>query len=186
MSAASSLGKRANAVYYFEIGLGIWRGEFRFQITSWRKFLHSGIGLKNSALAFGMYAIGKLLGSAGIFSRLEGFPNEGEAGAVSNEVRITRLGITLYLLQEKYLLHPDGRQVRVISNERFGPIPFLFNVSKDHPAEILESGMLAIYYIPLLGAEWVGRYTVQPDRNHIDAALTSPWGEAREVIHRAN
>ena len=103
---------------------------------------------------------------------------------VGNEVRITKLGITLYLLNERYLLHGDCRQVTVQSHERFGPVPFLFNVSKEHPAEILDEGRRALYYIPLLGADWVGDYRVSDDHNHIRSVLTCPWGEAVEDIER--
>jgi hypothetical protein len=131
-----------------------------------------------------MVFIMKLLGSAQITSRLEGFQDEGAAGIVTNEVRITKLGVTLYLLREKYILQPDCRQVLVQSKERFGPFPFLFNVSKEHPAEILDAGMRSIYYMPLLGTDWIGRYVVRQDRNHIDAVLICNWAEAKEVINR--
>ncbi len=173
---------RANIIYYFHIGAGEWMGIFRFAITSWSSFWSDRIGLKNHILALGMLIVIKLFGVGRISSRIEGFPERGEAGVATNIVRITKFGMTLYLLKEQYILHPNGRDVWVRSNERFGPIPFLFNNQKEHPAEILDSGMRSVYYIPLLGAEWTARYTVRDDRNHIESHMTCTWGEAQEII----
>lgn len=173
-----------NYIYYFEIGLGNWIGSFHFKVINWKDFWSDRIGLKNRFLVISMIFVMKLFGSAKITSRLEGFRDEGVSGIVTNDVRITKLGLTLYLLREKYILQPDCHQVLVQSKERFGPIPFLFNVSKEHPAEILDAGMRSIYNMPLLGTDWIGRYVVREDRNHIDAALTCSWAEAKEVINR--
>ena len=174
----------ANVTYYFEIGRGLWSGDFRFDIVSWQNFSADNIGFKNRFLALGMFIVVKLLGNGKITSLVEGFPDRGEVGVAANDVRISKFGVTLYLLKEQYILNPDGRQVWVQSRERFGPIPFLFNLKKEHPAEILDSGMHSVYYIPLLGTEWVGRYTVREDHDHIDSHMTCKWGEAYEVIDR--
>lgn len=180
----SPADESANSTYYFQIGVGDWTGVFRFNITSWGRFWADRIGPKNRFLALSMFTSTKLFGSAKITSHLDGFPDQGEAGVAANDVRITKFGVTIYLLKEQYILHPDGRQVHVRSRERFGPIPFLFNVKKEHPAEILDSGMRSIYYIPLLGTEWVARYTVRQDHDHIDSQMACGWGEAHEVIDR--
>lgn len=176
--------ERANAIYYLQIGVGTWSGDFRFSIKSWHEFWADSIGLKNRFLTLSMVAFMKLFGDAKITSRLEGFPDRGQAGVATNVVRVTKFGVTVYLLSEEYVLHPDGRQVYLHSRERFGPIPFLFNNSKEYGAEILDSGMGSIYYMPLLGADWVARYTVRADRDHIDSRATCKWGESHEVIHR--
>lgn len=182
--------ERANYMYYFEVGIGgqngkgEWKGHFYFKVTDWEKFWHDPIGFKNHFLTIGMFIIMRLFGKGRIYSKLLGFPDQGDAGVVTNLVHITKFGLTLYLLREEYILNPDGRQVHVRSSERFGPIPFLFDSAKEHPAEILDSGMLSVYYMPLLGTNWIARYTVREDRNHIDSLMTCHWGEAEEVIDR--
>jgi hypothetical protein len=92
--------------------------------------------------------------------------------------------VTLYLLTERYALDPDGTRVHVVSDERFGPVPFLFNVHKEAPARIKPEGMGAIYEIPLLGGDWIGDYSVQPDRDHLHARLECPWAFAEEEVAR--
>ena len=99
-------------------------------------------------------------------------------------LHITKLGLTLYLLSEQYVLNRDGRQVQVIAKERFGPISFLFKNRKTHTAEILDSGMRAVYYLPLLGAQWIAEYKVRADRMRIDSTMRCSWGEAHETIDR--
>lgn len=170
-------GKPANHVYYFEVGLGgqegpgVWAGDFLFNVTDWRKFWDDPIGLKNRFLVISMAFLMKLIGRAKIDSTLEGFPDRGEAGVATNLVLISKFGITLYRLEEEYILHPDGRQVQVQSQERFGPIPYLFKTTKKHPAEILDGGMRSVYDMPLLGTRWIARYTVRADRQHIDSLM---------------
>ena len=182
--------RRANYVYYFEVGMGgssghgVWKGHFHFQITSWRRFWSAALSVKNRVLVLGMHFIMKLFGKSRIYSRLEGSAAAGDAGIVTNFVRITRFGLALYTLHEQYVLHPDGRQVQVDSEERFGPMPFLFNETKHHPAEILKGGMESVYYMPLLGAQWTARYTVRTDREHIDSVMKCEWAQAEEVIDR--
>ena len=175
---------RANATYYFQTGVGRWRGMFGFTVSDWRTFWRSPIGVTNRCLVLAMAAVTRLVGESRIDSLVEGFPDQDEAGVATNIVRISKAGVTLYSLNERYVLKRDGRQVWVQSKERFGPLPFLFNVSKQHPAEILNDGRRAIYYIPLLGAQWTGTYDVRGDRQHIDSRLVCAWAEAREVIDR--
>jgi len=173
----------ANATYY-DIGLGVWQGTFDFTVTEWKQLWSSDIGIKNKFLVVAMFLVTRVLGKGRIWSRLTQLPDLDGASVVGNEVRITKFGITLYVLNERYLLHGDCRQVTVQSRERFGPVPFLFNVSKEHPAEILDHGRRAIYYIPLLGADWIGDYRVSDNRNQIRSVLSCQWGEAVEAIER--
>ena len=176
----------ANHVYYFDIGLGNWIGEFRYKIINWGEFWSDKIGLKNRFLALTMAVTMGLFRRAKITSVLSPSSAEGKPNVVTNDVRITKFGIVIYLLLERYILDPDCCQVEVQSKERFGPIPFLFNVRKQHPAEIVEEGKGAIYYIPLLGTSWIGRYKVAEDHNHIRSVLTCRWAEAEEVIERVS
>lgn len=134
----STAGTHANHRYYLDTGVGSWSGTFTFTVTDWEAFWNDRIGIVNRVLVISMACVMWLVGEARITSVLEGFPDEPPHGVVTNEVRITLWGITLYLLSERYVLHPDGRGVTVDSTERFGPIPFLFTVEKAHPAEVVE------------------------------------------------
>jgi hypothetical protein len=176
----------ANYIYYFQVGVGHWTGTFDFALTDRTAFAAAELGMTNRLLAISMHCLIRLFGKAAIQSHITGQPNEGVAGVARNLVIIRKFGITLYRLQEHYILQPNGRDVWVKSQERFGPIPFLLNNRKQHPAEILDHGMASVYYIPLLGAQWIGRYTVRQDCNHIESTLTCPWAVAHEVIDRVS
>jgi len=187
MSSGDSAAEEAtpdNHRYYFDTGVGYWAGTFTFEITDWGAFRDARIGPVNRLLVLSMALVTTLLGDARITSLLEGYPESEPAGVVTNEVRITKWGLTLYLLRERYVMHPDGRGVTVDSTERFGPVPFLFTVEKAHPAEVVDGGSRAIYYMPLLGTDWVGRYRVSECGERIESVLTCGWGEGREVIER--
>jgi hypothetical protein len=182
--APSDEATRANHQYYFATGVGEWRGRFTFALTDWDAFWSDRLGLLNRVLALVMTLVTTLFGDAEITSVLEGHPASGPAGVVTNEVRITKWGLTLYLLRERYVLHPDGRGVTVDSRERFGPIPHLFTVEKAHPAEVTEGGTRSTYYMPLLGTDWVGDYQVTRGGDRIESVLTCAWGRGTEVIDR--
>jgi hypothetical protein len=170
--------------YYFRIGRGRWRGAFGFRITDRHAFRNAPLTLKERALARGMELMHGLTGDSRIDSDVWARPEDGAAGVAGNTVRISRFGITLYLLRESYTLDPNGNDVAVHARERFGPIPFLLRNEKRHPAAIHTDGMSSTYYIPLLGADWVASYTVHADRTHIDGLLTCAWGQATETIHK--
>ena len=173
-------------VYYFDIGAGDWAGDFRLRITDWTKLRRASIGVKNLLLVTSMHLILLLFGKARMISTVAALPDRGPVGQAVNLVRISKLGVTLYLLDERYELDSDGTNVRVVSNERFGPIPFLFKVSKEAPARIKAGGMGAVYQIPLLGDDWICDYTVRSDRQHIDARLDCPWSSVEEKIARTH
>lgn len=175
---------RANHTYYFDTGVGYWTGTFTFNVTDWHEFRAADIGIVNRFLVVSMALVMRLVGEARITSLLKGYPEEAPAGVVTNEVRIKIWKITLYLLKERYVMHPDGRGVTVDSTERFGPIPFVFTVQKAHPAEVIDAGKRAIYYMPLLGDDWVGRYQVKKNGDRIESTLRCEWGEGTEVIDR--
>jgi len=178
-------GEPANIVYYCRIGVGRWIGDFDFRLTDWRHFRADAIGFKNRFLALGLIAIFRIFRSAPISSTLTREPDS-QPTVVDNLVRIYKFGVTLYLLHEHYTLAPDGRNVHVDADERFGPIPFLFNNHKSHPAEILDAGLKAIYYIPLLGTSWTGVYEVGEDERHLHSTLSCDWATGHEVIHKVS
>lgn len=172
-------------LYYFHVGEGSWRGEFSLRVHDWAAFRRDSIGLKNRLLVYAMVLAQRLLGRPKITSRLDAFPDWGVNGVATNVVRIKKLGITLYLLKEQYVLDLDGSEVFIHSRERFGPIPFLFRSRKRHPARIHEWGQGATYLdMPLLGTIWEGRYEIDSEGDHIDATLTCEWASASEVISR--
>jgi hypothetical protein len=170
--------------YYFLVGRGRWRGAFAFRITDRDAFRAAPLTLKERLLARGMALAARLTGDARIDSDVWARPEDGVAGVAGNTVRISRFGITLYLLRETYTLAENGIDVAVHCHERFGPVPFLLRNEKRHPAAIHADGMSSTYYIPLLGADWVASYTVHADRTHIDGVLTCPWARATETIHK--
>ena len=176
----------ANHRYYFDTGVGDWTGTFTFAITDRQAFQADSIGLVNRLLVIVMASVIGIVGRATITSHLAGFPDEAPAGVVTNEVRISLWGITLYLLLEEYVMHPDGRGVTVDSKERFGPVPKVFTRRKAHPAEVVDEGRRAIYYMPLLGTDWIGRYEVSADGDRIESVLTCDWGRGIEVIERVD
>jgi hypothetical protein len=173
----------ANMIYYCRIGVGEWLGEFDFRLTDWRRFRADAIGFKNRTLALFLFVMFRIFRSAPISSKLAR-ERDSQPTVVDNLVRIYKLGVTVYLLRERYTLAADGRNVHVDANERFGPIPFLFNNHKSHPAEILDSGQKAIYYIPLLGTSWTGVYEVDDDERHIRSTLSCEWAIGHEIIHK--
>jgi Family of unknown function (DUF5995) len=174
----------ANRTYYLHVGVGNWTGAFTFALTDFRAFRAARLGFVDRFLVLSMAALMAVVRRAKISSVLESFPDQGAAGTVINDVRVTLAGIPLYTLSEEYVLSGDGAEVFVNSRERFGPIPFLFNRRKRHPAVVDQGGMHATYFIPLLGDNWIGDYHVHPDGNHINSKLTCPWAEATEEIER--
>jgi hypothetical protein len=182
VTAAASLTD--SQTYYFRTGKGRWRGAFAFHITDRAAFRAAPLTPKQRALAWGMELMHRLTGDSQIDSDVWARPEEGVAGVAGNTVRISRFGVTLYLLKETYTLDENGADVAVHAHERFGPIPFLFRIEKRHAAVIHADGLSSTYYIPLLGADWIASYDVHDDRMHIDGTLTCPWATATETIHK--
>jgi hypothetical protein len=169
-----------NQTYYFAIGQGVWRGRFTFRLTDRDALKRDPIGLKNRLLARGMRLVQMLFGDSRLDSEIWASPEEGDFGAARNVVRISRFRITLYLLKEQYTLNRDGKSVVVSARERFGPIPFLFRNTKEHPAEIHAGGMSSTYHMPLLGTAWTADYAVAPGRGEIEGVLRCHWAECDE------
>src|SRR5436309_1438020 len=95
--------ERPNAIYYFGIGVGEWRGSFRMRITNWKAFLCDPIGIKYRFLTLWLVAMLDLFGPAPIRSRLTGDATAGDAGVVTNAVKISRFRIPVYVLNERYV-----------------------------------------------------------------------------------
>jgi hypothetical protein len=169
-----------NQTYYFTIGQGVWRGRFGYRLTDRAALKRDRIGLKNRLLARGMSLVQRLTGEARLDSEIRASPDEGDFGVARNVVRISRFKITLYLLKEQYTLDPGGTAVVVDARERFGPIPFLFCNSKEHPAEIHAGGTSSTYYMPLLGTDWTADYEVTAGGREIAGLLRCPWAECTE------
>lgn len=174
----------ANRVYYLDVAPGRWRGDFGFEVTDWRAFLADDLPLRYRLLVVSMALLLGLLGRATITSTVESYPERGRAGVATNEIRIAKAGLPLYLLRETYHLDPNCTDVTVRSAERFGPVPGVLSTDKRYPAEISADGTHATYRMPLLGTDWVGEYDVRADRDHVEADLTCEWATATEVIER--
>ncbi len=184
IAAKDTAQGQSNAqIYYFTIGAGRWGGSFTFRITSWRSFFDAPLGLRNHLLLIGLW-LTQRLGKARITSNMQARPEDGVAGVAGNVVRISKLGVTLYLVTETYTIAADGSDVSVQAHERFGPLPFLFNNDKRYTAVIHAGGMSSTYDMPLLGEKWTANYVVAAGRTHIDGHLTCPYGECEEVIHK--
>ncbi|MEK6478733.1 hypothetical protein WJR50_14400 [Catalinimonas sp. 4WD22] len=175
--------QKANQIYYFKVGKGKWTGKFEFRLTDKDRLTQEKVGLINNLLVQAMLLFQKLLGKARIDSEIKIYPDKYEIGSAFNVVRIHKYGLTLYLLREEYILDPNGKDVVVNANDRFGPFPFLLNKQKSYPAEILDEGLQSRYYMPLLGSTWVCEYSVK-DHDHVDGLLKCKWGESIETIHR--
>jgi hypothetical protein len=174
-----------NQTYYFEIGQGVWHGRFSYRLTDSAALEADGIGLKNRLLARGMNLVQRLTGDSRLYSKIVASPEEGDFGVARNVVRISRFRITLYLLKEQYTLDRDGRSVVVNARERFGPVPFLFRNSKEHPAEIHAEGMSSTYYMPLLGTDWTADYKVSSGGREIAGVLRCRWAECTERMTKS-
>jgi uncharacterized protein DUF5995 len=174
----------ANRNYYLHFGLGNWSGRFAFEVTDWHGFWESKISLVDRFLAVGMAGIMKVVRNATITSSLYGFADHGEAGVVLNDVRISFVGIALYRLHEEYVLHANGKDITVNARERFGPLPFLFNRQKRYSAIADDQGRHTVYYMPLLGSDWVGDYKVTEATGEVTSSLRCPWANGTENIRR--
>jgi hypothetical protein len=176
----------ANRDYYFHVGVGDWSGTFTFRVTNLAAFWHERLSLKNRLLGLGLIIIFGVLKSARIDSTMRGFPDQGESGSAYNLVRISRFGITLFLLRETYTMHPDGEGVFVQSLEEFGPSPVSIGAQMRYPARVEAGGMHTLYFMPLLSAQWTGDYHVAPSLRHLDSVLECAWAEAEEHIDKVS
>ncbi|TCO33005.1 hypothetical protein EV652_1034 [Kribbella steppae] len=174
----------ASHVYYFEVGAGVWRGNFTFHVTSWRRLTQSRVGLKHQLLVLAMHVTQRIGGAARLDSTILPQPTEGEFGVAENTVKISKLGFPLYLLRERYLLSGDGVGVTVEAAEQFGPLPRFMTRTFVYQAEIRDGGMASIYFMPLLGDEWTATYHVGSDRKTLKGDLVCDWARAKEVAQR--
>ncbi|MFI6150316.1 hypothetical protein [Streptomyces sp. NPDC051109] len=175
-----------NRVYYFDIGTGTWHGKATFRVTSWRRLMRSRIGVTNKLLATVMHTIDLLIGAPRQSSTIVAKPDEGEFGQADNVVRMSKFGVTLYLLEEQYVLDSNGTGVTVRAKERLGPVPGLLTRTFTYSAEIRDEGMAATYHMPLLETPWTADYQVAPDRQSLFAELLCDWGRATEETRRVS
>lgn len=176
----------ASHFYYFSVGAGTWTGEFRFRVTSWRNLLRARVGLKNLILVGAMHLTQLLTGASSLDSTIVPKPSEGTFGVAENTVALSKFGITLYFLRERYVLDPDGVHVTVEAAERFTPIPGILTRSFTYPAEIRDSGMASTYYMPLLGAEWTAAYQVRDSLKELNGELVCDWAVASERARKVS
>ena len=174
----------ASHIYYYDVGDGVWQGTFGLHVTSWSGLARSGVGPLNMLLVVAMWVVQAVTGRSRLDSTVIPRPDVGELGVAENTVRLSKLGLTLYLLRERYVLHPDGLGVTVQAFERFGPVPGLFERRFVYPAEIRADGLASTYHMPLLGCPWTARYRVGADRLGLAGELVCSWARATEVARR--
>ena len=119
-----------NWVYYAQTGNGVWKGSFSFSIVRWKSFWKDRIGFWNRFFSITNHLMNALFGPSQIHSVLKVHPLLGPCGVITNLVSIRKFGMTLYVLDERYVLNADGTGVYVHSKECFGPFPFLFKFLK--------------------------------------------------------
>lgn len=185
-NSAPSHSAAPSHIYYFDVGAGSWQGEFTFRVTSWRRFRSARTGLRNRALVVAMALTQRLTGASRLDSTIVASPSAGAFGVADNVVRVSKFGVTLYLLKERYLLDPDGRGVTVEANEQFSPVPGILTRRFTYPAEIQPSGMGSTYHMPLLGSPWTATYQVGTDRQSLAGELVCDWAKATENARRAS
>jgi hypothetical protein len=175
-------------IYYFSVGAGVWRGTFRFRVTSWQQLKRARAGLMNSLLATTMHVTQRLVGASDLDSTIVPKPEDGAFGVAENTVVLSKFGVTLYYLRERYLLDPDGVHVAVEASERFGPIPIpgVLTRSFAYPAEIRDDGMASTYHMPLLGSPWTATYQVQDSGEGLAGELVCAWAAASERARRVS
>lgn len=171
-------------IYYFQVGSGVWQGNFTFRVISWSLLARSKTGVVNKVLAALMHAAQRLAGPSCLDSTIMGRPNEGPHGVAENQVIISKWGIPLYVLHERYVLDGDGSHVTVQAVEHFGPFPRWLRRVFTYPAEIVDDGLGSVYYMPLLGAAWTATYQVVNDRQTLVGELVCEWAKGQERAHK--
>jgi hypothetical protein len=170
--------------YYFETGVGDWRGSFRFEITSWREFWRAKLAPSDRIAALLSAALMLVARKARIASRLDGFPDQGPMGVAVSNIRVSVFGWPLYALREQYALGADGQSVHVRGYERIGPFAIGGIRNKSHSGRVDAGGTTAHYTLPVYGVDWHADYTVSADRNRVESVLRCAWGRASESIAR--
>ncbi|TQF01362.1 hypothetical protein E6W39_02810 [Kitasatospora acidiphila] len=171
-------------VYYFQVGTGTWHGSFAFRVTSWSRLRAGRIGLRNTVLVAVMQLTQWVTGKSQLASTIVAKPSEGAFGEADNTVRLSKFGVTQYLLRESYVLDPDGTGVTVHAKEQFGPVPGILSRSFTYPAEIHEGGLSSTYHMPLLGDQWTATYHVAPGHDGLAGHLVCGWAIATEEVRR--
>lgn len=174
----------ANKVYYYELGEGRWQGEFRFRVTDWRKLLSRRPSAQDAFLIALLHAVDRLPGKAVMHGEIACDPNEGDDGVARVDVSVDRFGLEIYRLRGYYALQADGIGVKIKIYQRFGPHGSWLESEKLATAEILEDGFLGVYYMPILGDDWVGRYRLDESRTKLTAQYDCDWGITEERMER--
>ncbi len=178
------LSRSASHVYYRELGEGRWRGEFDFRITDFKRFFSQKLSPTDRFLGVLLHTVQRLPGEARMFGEIRMDPDEGEAGVARVEVFVERFGFEIYWLSGHYALSPNGRDVDINILERFGPRGSPIERYKPARGEIKNDGWIGTYFMPILGENWEGLYTLDASRRELDAEYTCPWGVSREAMHR--
>jgi hypothetical protein len=178
-------GKAPNQIYYFQIAPGTWTGSFLFELKSWRRLWFSSMSLKNKLLATSMVVFQKIFGASSISGVLTPYPERDPFGVVVNDFRMFKSWFQLWQSREEYTLSPNGTGVQINAHVHFGPISFLFHEHDIYGATVYDGGMRNLYHIKLLGTRFLGKYQVQPDRQHVRSLLINDWASADEMLSKS-
>jgi hypothetical protein len=174
----------ANEVYYYEVGEGRWNGKFSFRVDEWRGFFAANLGLQDRLLGVLLHVVGLLPGDAIMYGEIACDPHEGDSGVARVDVSVERFGLEIYRLRGHYALVDDGVGVGIRIYQRFGPYGSPLENEKDATAEILEGGYLGVYYMKILGEDWVGKYRLNPNHRRLEAEYKCEWGTTIEIMDR--
>ena len=176
---------RPNQVYYFEVGRGFWGGEFDFRITDREAYRKASIGFLNRLLIFALRFLVNVLGRQAIQSEIIVDEQMGPAGMGWNTYTLAKWGIILCVFKDVYQLDADGERVVVTTDLRYGPAPGILTDHVVYTAQIFDDGFRSRYEgLRLLGVDWVAKYEVAADKNHVEGVLVCEWAEARERMFR--
>jgi hypothetical protein len=173
-----------NQIYYFEVGKGDWSGKFSFAIKDWKGFRKSRMTFKYKCLVIIMNVVNKVFGQSKIKSTITATSEMEKSGIANNDYHVSKFGLTVFYSNEDYVLNMNGSDVIVKPKERFGPIPFLFRENDEYTAQIHADGMSSTYFIKLLGDNWIGIYTVAPDKKHVKGVLNNGWATVEEDMYK--
>lgn len=176
--------RRDNQVYYFDIAEGLWRGEFGFRISDFRKWWKTPASVIDRTLALMLHANDLFPGQTTMHGEILGAPDEGDAGVARVEVSVRRFGLEIFWLEGHYALDSDGASVAINVHQRYGPPGFPVLRAEPRSATIDRGGYRAHYRIRTLGDDWVGVYDLDEARRQLGAKYACPWGELRENMRR--
>jgi len=181
LTTSHDKGTPPNETYYYVIRPGTWRGSFYFKITSWKRLWSSNMSFKNKLFGTLISFIQNLMG--GVFITSDMIQHR-EEGYVSNDVRIFKGWITILHIVEICKLSSNGSGVKVCADVSPGPIPILFKEHDVYRASVYDGGMKSLSHVRLMGARFLGSFSVHADRGGVDMELINDWSHSTGSLQK--